>query len=198
MKTLLILLSLSLCWSADLYQQPISHLEANSALTQILKEIQKSPQIQSKYTQKKSLQSLKRPITTSGDFSFSLKQGVLWKQTKPFPLTIGITPNSLYQVNPDGSQFQLEADKVPFLSQISGIFISLFQGDAQKIFENFDVFFLGDSQNWQLGLIPKNILIQKFFQKITIHGKKQINSIHLIESSQSSTLLEFTQHRVSP
>lgn len=155
----------------------------------LLNLLQRPQSIQGEFTQQRFLKSLTKPIQSQGDFVLVSQKGLLWQMKKPFAVNLRITPKGIMQW--DGEQW-LTANKIGQEEQI-GLFLGLLGGDIQGLSSQFDIQLSGSAQNWQLTLVPNNLLMKQIFNQIIVRGDKLVNQIELNETQGDRTLILLSQ-----
>ena len=77
------------------------------------------PVISADFVQKRSLQGMKKPIISSGNFIVSTEKGLYWSQISPFNLTMVLTKDKLLQQIEKGQPEILTAKRNPQIFQFN-------------------------------------------------------------------------------
>lgn len=155
----------------------------------LLHLLQKPQSIEGEFVQQRFLKSLTKPIQSQGDFVLVSKKGLLWQMKKPFTLNLRVTPKGIMQWN--GEQW-LAANKMGQDEQIS-LFLGLLGGDIQGLSSQFDIQLSGTERDWQLTLVPNNLLMKQIFNQIIMRGDKLVNQIELNETQGDRTIILLSQ-----
>lgn len=147
----------------------------------------KQESIQGQFTQTKILKQFEQKIIFSGNF-WLLDSELFWEVKTPIYNLLKISANGIWQKREDTwVKMDTNYDKKLFLDIIHLNFKSLEQ--------YFTLQFTGDSNVWNLYLTPKNALMQKIFESISIRGwggdKIFIKEMILIEKEGDTTITQF-------
>lgn len=150
--------------------------------------------VRGQYTQAKKMQMFKLPLLSSGDFVLEQQQGLLWRQNKPFKISLTLSKYRLSQQFVDQPADIIQASDNPMVFYFSHLFLSLFKGDIEGLTEQFVIKLQSGEEQWSLFLTPKNAPLNNIFKQITISGSSYINQLLLTElNGDSSEILFFNQ-----
>lgn len=168
------------------------------SLALTLEDLQKKlnhPVITADFVQKRSLQGMKKPIVSSGNFIVSAEKGLYWSQVSPFKLTMVLTKDKLLQQVENGKPEILTAKQNPQIFQFNQLLSSLFSMNVQEMKAYFDMSMNENNGHWVLFLDPKKEPINKIFKKITLKGQDFINEVELLDQQGDSTVIQFSHHQ---
>jgi outer membrane lipoprotein-sorting protein len=119
-------------------------------------------------------------LTSSGNFIIAGGLGMAWQTLKPYPSTLVAGKDFLIQINAKGKKTKMSADKAghSFL-KISEAVGMIFSGDSNKMTAVFNVYFTKNGRDWELGLIPKDVSMQTFIDRIVVKGDKVIKYVKM-------------------
>ena len=186
-KIFFLLLSLMICVSFSFAQ-----VSSSESFEQVCKNISSHKITKGNFNQIKVIKKLKREIKSSGTFIVSSKDGVLWNTQKPFKSSMAITKNGIVQTNAQGKKSVVAANGNATFEQVSGLMTSLFNGNIDELNKNFEIEFIGSSENWNVNLVPKDASVQNFITNIEMAGKMTIDTMVLNEPSGDFTKYEFS------
>ncbi|OCH17986.1 hypothetical protein A6E05_11640 [Aliivibrio sp. 1S165] len=183
-----LLLSLSVLFSANSFAFGVNDLQ---------QQLAQSTLVRGDFQQVRTMQMFSQPLLTSGSFLLDHEQGLLWQQTKPFPITLTLTQNKLRQLINGEAQVINDAQN-PMAFYFTRLFLSLFKGDTDAIKENFTLQLSGDKETWTLLLTPTTSPIDSVFKSIKIEGGTYLNRVVLSEVRGDVTEMLFTKQSTKP
>lgn len=142
--------------------------------------------LQGDFVQKKQLGFMASPIVSSGHFTMSEAQGLSWMVTKPLRSEMKVHGEMVYL---DG---QPVADTAigTFMARIMHGFMA---GDLLGMREDFSASGTVGAKSWQLQLVPDSFLLRTVVEHIVLRGDAFLQSIRIVEASETETLIEFSQ-----
>lgn len=164
-------------------------------LNNLQKQLQ-HPVVQGKFTQKRYLKSLDKPLQTSGRFVLQQSQGLLWYVEQPLKLQLRIRADGIAQYHPQQNRW-INTQQGKQNTQMK-LFMAVFSGNTQELTKQFDIQLQGSAQSWKLLLTPKTLIIKQIFQHISISGGNMVQQIELHEKQGEKTLITFHQHSTKP
>jgi Outer membrane lipoprotein carrier protein LolA-like len=133
---------------------------------------------------------LKKPVELSGTMRYSRKAGlsIAWEQPKPRVLIIDDI--GLIERQPDGHERRIAANDRPELAVLTDIYLNLLRGKPAGLFNVCEVYFMGNANAWQIGLIPKDESLRRHTGRVLIGGGgREIAQIsNLLENGDRRTL----------
>ncbi|MCL2916436.1 outer membrane lipoprotein carrier protein LolA [Shewanella corallii] len=166
--------------------------QAGITLQQLQQTLAAHELVKGDFEQVRNLSMFSQPLSSSGHFVLSRQQGLWWQQTQPFPVSLVLTKNKLSQQFGTEAPQLMNADENPMVFYFSHLFLSLFQGDTQKLQEQFDVALSGDADNWTLALTPRTPPLTQVFTSIVLKGDENLDKLELTELRGDSTRISFT------
>ena len=160
-------------------------------------QLAQSSLVRGDFQQVRSMQMFSQPLSTSGSFLLDHEQGLLWQQTKPFPITLTLTQNKLRQSINGEAQVMTDAEN-PMAFYFTRVFLSLFKGDTDAIKESFSLDLSGDKEAWTLVLIPTSSPIDSVFKSIKVEGGIYVNRVVLSEVRGDVTEMVFLKQLSQP
>ena len=150
------------------------------------------------FTQTKNVKMFKKPLISTGTFLLTQKEGLVWQQATPFPVSLVLTKDKLRQQFSDKPADIIEAKDNPMVFYFSHLFLSLFQGDIEALKAQFDIALTNNNNNWSLNLTPKSAPLNKVFSNIKIKGNQYIASLTLTELTGDSSVIIFENTTEKP
>ncbi len=143
------------------------------------------------FTQVKSLEAFKRPISSSGHLVVSQDQGVLWQVESPYQVTFVVKGEAFLEVHPDGSVRSRGTEGVRSQSHISRLFGALFSGNARELEKYFSVRGYAGDEHWQLELFPREEMAH-YLKVVAITGADFVDDISIEEAGGDAIKITFS------
>jgi len=153
------------------------------------------PVVLGNFEQEKTLGRLKRTLKSSGNFIIAAGLGMVWDTIKPFASTLALGKDYLIQSRPGGQKTVLSARGNETFLRMAEVISAVFSGNSKGLMDNFDIFYVGDTAAWELGLSPKNTAIGSFAEKIIMKGDAAIRSIIIYEQNGDTIQYFLSNHR---
>lgn len=192
-KILIFLLSLFFIASsyASIYSHPLN--ESNQAtFNQVQAQLSKADTLSGNFKQIRNMHLLSQPLTSTGHFILSKKEGLKWYQTTPFESMLIVTDNKIEQTITNTPTTIITKKEQPIVFSFTHIFLSIFNGDTKGIKDYFDIYFTGNTKQWKIALKPTSELLQKAIESIEMSGGKTINTITINEAKQNQMIMSFS------
>ena len=154
---------------------------------------------ESLFSQVKTISAVGRSMKSSGTFIFSL-DGIMWKTEKPFPSTMVVGMTSVKQTLANGKETVIDASSNQIFTSISTTLNAMFSGNSEVLQNNFDVDFTFSGSDWKAVLLPKDNMVKKILQSLSISGKAasdyaDLNTIVMSEANGDSITYNFTNQK---
>jgi hypothetical protein len=163
-----------------------------STLSRPAARLAKAQVLSGKFTHRKHLREIARPLTASGEFVFARDLGVYWHTQQPFDSVVVLTPGGILE-KAEGSQLmQLSADDQPAVRMIANVFLALFTLDMTSLERNFELSSLPSGARWTIGLKPRGGAIAKVFTQATISGDADVEQVVLTDSHGDRTVIDLS------
>jgi Outer membrane lipoprotein carrier protein LolA len=156
---------------------------ADDVLTHITARLVKTPITQGDFQQEKRLKILRKPLISSGTFTYHQSKGVIWKTLTPIPSLLLINESKL--LTGQGEQ------AVP--AAFGNVFKALLGGELNRLAEGFDMTGTEQKTSWQLQLKPKDELLKKIISTILISGDTELRLLEIQEVTGNQTQISFTK-----
>jgi hypothetical protein len=161
----------------------LSHSYAADVLAEITARLVKTPIIQGNFQQEKRLKILKKPLISTGTFTYHQSKGVIWKTVTPIPSLLLVNESRL--LTGQGEQ------AVP--TAFGKVFKAMLGGDLSQLTEGFLMTGAAQKPDWQLQLTPKDEFLQKIISAISLRGDTELRSLDIQEVTGNLTRISFTQ-----
>jgi outer membrane lipoprotein-sorting protein len=152
------------------------------------------PFIKGTFEQEKTLNRRGRSIKSSGAFIIASQQGMVWDTAKPFPSTLTLGKDYLIQSKQGGQKTLMSARGNETFIRMADVLSSVFTGNSQKLLDNFEVNYIGNSASWEIGLSPRDKAIGSFAEKIIMKGDAVIRSIQINEQTGDTIQYFLSNH----
>lgn len=194
MKKFLSLSLISFLLPALLFAQPADSQKDEEEFARVCQEISSKKITKGDFRQLKFIHRLKREMVSNGIFVISADDGILWQTQKPYFSTMAMTKSAIIQTNAKGKKSVISAESNATFDQFSKVLSSVFTGNAGVLTENFEVEFIGSTDNWSINLIPKNSSVKKVVEEIEMVGKISIDLMTIHEPNGDYIRYEFLTH----
>ena len=154
--------------------------------------------VRGEFTQNKKMKMFKAPLLSTGTFLLTKKEGLVWSQKTPFPVSIVLIKDKLSQKFSGKNPQIIEAKANPMVFYFSHLFLSLFKGDINALEDQFQLSLSGNSTSWRLKLLPKSAPLNNVFSDISISGGEYINELRLSELSGDVSEITFSHQKILP
>ena len=135
--------------------------------------------------------------------------GIVWNTEKPFASTLVITENKMIQTSAGGKKSVMNGADNQIFQSISSVLSSLFLGNTEKLYENFEIFVKSrDISFWIIELSPKNQTIASVMKTFTLSGTLNssgnsndqsqtaiLESLEILENSGNTIKYEFSNQK---
>jgi hypothetical protein len=178
--------------SADLWQQPAAGAD-HPLLREISTRLAQDTSLVRHFVQEKQLKILKRPIRTEGVMFYRADEGVCWHTEQPVLSTLVLGREQLRQLDEAGADAMvITAEQQPALFGFTQLFFSLLAGQVEGAARQFELRIAGDSEQWQLGLLPRNNMLQRFIARMQLDGGARVDSVIVTDPGGDHTIIRFT------
>jgi len=154
--------------------------------------------IKGRFEQEKTLSRLNRVLKSSGNFIITSNMGMVWDTIIPVPTTLTLGRDFLIQSRPGGQRTLLSAQGNETFLRMAQVISTVFSGNSAGLLDNFEVYFSGGADSWEMGLIPKNNAINSFAERIILKGDTVIRSIQIAEQNGDSIKYILSDHIFPP
>jgi len=165
--------------------------QAADILSQIGAQIEQYPVVRAEFVQTKQMAALKRPLVTSGRFTFSRKHGVLWQIEKPYRMSYVLGETRIVEIGSDGVRRVRENRDVPGLAQVGRVFRAMLGANTDALREYFDAAVQGDPARWSIALKPRQSQLALYLSGMQLSGGRFVEEIRISETGGDSTQIRF-------
>jgi len=161
----------------------VDHSYAADVLAEITARLINPPITQGNFQQEKRLKILRKPLISTGTFTYHQSKGVIWKTLTPIPSLLLVNESRL--LTGQGEQ------AVP--AAFGKVFKAMLGGDLSQLTEGFLMTGAAQKTDWQLQLTPKDEFLQKIISAISLRGDTELRSLDIQEVTGNLTRISFTQ-----
>jgi len=155
----------------------------NDVLTQSNARLVRTTVTQGMFQQEKHLKFLRKPLISTGTFTYDQNKGVIWKTITPIPSILLV--NDAHLLIGEGEQALPPA--------FGRVFKALLGGELNRLSEGFEIIGKEQKTSWQLQLTPKDELLKKAIKSITLSGDSELRQLELNELNSNLTIIKFSE-----
>lgn len=157
------------------------------ALPEISARLVKTPITQGDFQQQKHLKILKKPLSSTGTFTYHQSKGVIWKTLTPVASILLVNETKL--LTGQGEQ------AVP--AAFGKVFKAMLGGDLAELTNGFTITGTGQQTSWQLELTPKDEMLKKVINTMVLSGNTELRSLEIRETGGNISHIVF-EHIIHP
>jgi hypothetical protein len=142
--------------------------------------------LQGSFQQEKHLAFLKKPFTSSGEFSLDRSAGLRWQVIEPLESVMLV----------QGSHVVLDGRPVKdhgVGKLMAMIMLGLMEGQLTGVSKYFEITGVLSEENWKLSLTPLSSRLQTVLGHIDLRGDDYLREIEIYESGDNRTVILFTE-----
>ena len=166
-----------------LFLLPFNLSYADDVLAQITNRLAKTEITQGDFQQEKRLKILRKPLISTGKFTYHQTKGVIWKTLTPVP--------SLLLVNE--SRLLTTQGELAVPAAFGKVFKAMLGGDLKELTDGFSISGTDQKSHWQIVLNPKDELLKKIISSMVLSGDNELRSLEIKEASGNVTFIKFSQ-----
>ncbi|MFA6163516.1 MAG: outer membrane lipoprotein carrier protein LolA [Methylobacter sp.] len=166
-----------------LFLLSFGHSYAGDVLAQINARLVKTVITNGNFQQEKQLKILRKPLISTGVFTYHQSKGVIWKTLTPVVSLLLV--NQSHLLTNQGEQ------AVP--ATFGRVFQAMLGGDLTQLSDDFAITGTDQKASWQLLLKPKDELLQKIISTITLSGDNELRHLEIQETGGNITYIKFDQ-----
>ena len=156
---------------------------ADDVLTQITTRLAKTPIINGNFQQEKRLKVLRKPLISTGTFTYHQSKGVIWKTLTPVASLLLVNDTRL--LTGQGEQ------AVP--AAFGKVFKAMLGGDLEELSDGFSITGSDQKTSWQIELKPKDELLKKIISSFVLSGDNELRLLEIQEAGGNMTRITFAQ-----
>ena len=159
----------------DLFEHPQTPAQAQAIVNKAMPGLAQAQVLRGRYTQRKFLREIPRPLTSSGEFLLVRGQGIWWHTQVPMDSELLLSRRS---------------GQPPGLQMAASTFFAMFALDLDTLAQSFELFAMQSGPRWLLGLRPRDAALAAWFQQITLSGGEQLQQVTLTETTGDRTEID--------
>jgi hypothetical protein len=179
--------------SAEVFSHPLNNT-TRTRFDSICADLSKNPFIKGRFEQTKTISRLNRSLISQGDFIIAAELGMVWDTQSPFPSTMTVGRDYIFQSTPSGARTKLDARGNETFLRLADTISAIFTGNSRLLLENFTNHFTEAGNTWTIGLIPVEKSIQTFAARIVLSGESARNSGDGIQPAVIRTITLYEQN----
>ncbi|KHE02067.1 outer membrane lipoprotein carrier protein LolA [Pantoea stewartii] len=157
------------------------------------------PVIRAHFDQVRTIKDMPQPLRSEGTMLIARDKGLLWDQTRPFPMQLLLDDKRMVQVINGQPPQTITAENNPQMFQFNHLLRALFQADRKVLEQNFRVAFADKGEGrWTLSLTPITTPLDKIFTRIDLDGKTFLEQIQLNDKQGDRTDITLSHHQLTP
>ena len=156
---------------------------AADVLTQITAHLAKAEITQGDFQQEKRLKILRKPLISTGTFTYDQTKGVIWKTLTPVP--------SLLLVN--DTRLLTAQGELAVPAAFGKVFNAMLGGDLEQLTDGFSISGSDYKTSWKIELKPKDELLKKIINSIVLSGDNELRLLEIQEAGGNMTLIKFAK-----
>ena len=161
--------------AGDVFDHPKTPAQAQAIVNAAMPGIAQVQVLRGRYTQRKFLREIRRPLASSGEFLLVRGRGIWWHTQVPME-------SELLLSRRDGQP--------PGVQMAASTFFAMFALDLDTLAQSFDLFAMQSGSRWLLGLRPRDAALAAWFQQITLSGAAQLQQVTLVETTGDRTEID--------
>ena len=154
--------------------------------------------LRGRFVQTRLLRGFSRPLVSEGKFVLAPDQGLIWRAETPFAVVTAMSARGLVQHMRGNETFRLNADRIPFMTQLFEMLRGALSGDWTSLRKDFDIERTGDTGSWRMLLTPRNAASPAMpFQTIKADGGCLVENVVLAKPNGDSDTLRFLDQNIA-
>lgn len=150
-------------------------------LSEISARLAKTPITQGDFHQQKHLKVLRKPLISTGSFTYHQSKGVIWKTLTPVVSLLLVNESRL--LTGQGEQ------AVP--AAFGKVFKAMLGGDLAALTDGFVITGTDQKTSWQLELVPKDEMLKKIISTMVLSGDTELRDLEIREAGGNVTRITF-------
>lgn len=156
-------------------------IAGEAILTEIAARVAKSPITQGDFHQQKHLKVLRKPLISTGTFTYDQNKGVIWKTLTPVVSLLMVNESKL--LTGQGEQALPTA--------FGKVFKAMLGGDLAALSDGFTITGTERKTAWQLELTPKDEMLRKIIGTMLLSGDSELRNLEIREAGGNITRIAF-------
>jgi len=160
-----------------------------------LSPLKEGEALKADFSQFRSLSTLPKPMTSTGQLVLWQGKGILWETKTPFPNMILINKNGLFQIN-EGKPMRMGQTNQTDI--IFGVVSKIIEGSFLTGLNGFiidETLPNSSSNTWRVKLIPTHPQLKKILKHILVEGADVIQCIEIMRLNGDKDQIRFSKHK---
>ncbi len=181
--------------AAERLMQPVTPQAVAGQIGARLEDLHGAQGLRGRFTQRKKLAGIARPLTSGGQFLFVRGKGILWHTTTPFDSEFMLTARQMMVTESGSVAMRMQTAEHPALRLVSDLFLALFALDFDALGRHFDLS-LAAGDPWRIGLVPRDSALRAVATRIEMKGSRLVSEVVLEDAHGDRTeiVLDGVQH----
>lgn len=176
--------------SDEVFDHPATPAQVLQLTTATSATLRDAAVIRGGFVQQRRLAGLPRPLVSTGDFVFARDEGILWRTQTPFASRFVLTRSGLVQQDEGADAVRLDTRSEPALRFVARVFLALFALDVEALAADFELHAMPLDGGWVLGLEPKSGALRAVFDRVTLQGSRDVDTVTLVDAHGDRTRIE--------
>ncbi|MCF0221265.1 MAG: outer membrane lipoprotein carrier protein LolA [Fibrobacter sp.] len=146
------------------------------------------------FKQVKTIKKLNRDFVSTGTFTITNGQGILWNVEKPFPSRLTISGEKMVQESANGKKTEMAAKDNAVFAEFSRTIQAVFSGDVIELEKNFIVSFKKSGNSYVVNLAPLEATVRSVVVNMVLEVSQEFDKVTLIDAEGNTTVYEFSNH----
>jgi len=146
------------------------------------------------FKQIKTIKKLNREFISTGTFTITNGEGILWNVEKPFASKLIISGDKMVQESANGKKTEMAAKDNAVFAEFSKTIQSVFSGKVDELEKHFEVSFKKSGKSYVVNLVPKEAAVRSVIASMVLEASAELDKVTLIDGDGNTTVYEFTNH----
>ena len=165
--------------------------EGSITLEELLQRMRSAPGVITEFRETRTLALLSEPLVTKGLLFFKPPDRMVRRTTVPGHTRMVVDGDAVRFSDIDGAQ-DMDLASNPVARQLVDSFMVLFNGDAERLRDLYEVDFEGEGARWRLMLRPRRAPLDRLVASLELAGDgPRMERMELIEPDGDSTVTGF-------
>ena len=172
--------------SDDPFAHPASGAELRTGLlSEAIAEVERSQVLEGAFTQQRTLRGLPKPLESRGRFLLVRDLGLQWHTLEPVEDEFVLTRAGLRERRAGNAR-----SRRPQFGPATELLFALFSLDLDALDRRFELFGAGSTQDWQIGMRPRDNATARAIRQAVVRGGDRVQSIALVNGAGDQLLIE--------
>lgn len=149
---------------------------------------------QGDFKQIKTIKKLNREFISTGTFTITNGEGILWNVEKPFASKLTISGDKMVQESANGKKTEMAAKDNAVFAEFSKTIQSVFSGKIDELEKHFEVSFKKSGKSYVVNLVPREAAVRSVIASMVLEASAELDKVSLIDGEGNTTVYEFTNH----